>query len=80
MSPESPSEIVAVIVGLDAAKGMKKRKGKKEKIFPPREFFFFRDIAVARYGSIFAVQRHPRRISSATPGISMARTSCPSGV
>ena len=32
------------------------------------------------YGSFRAVHKHPRRINSATPGISIARTSCPSGV
>jgi len=34
----------------------------------------------ARYGSRPAAHRQPRRINSATPGIWIAFTSCPSGV
>ena len=31
-------------------------------------------------GGTFAAHKQPRRINSATPGVSMERTSCPSGV
>ena len=54
--------------------------GGRRKLFSLEQYF--RQISVPKtdYGSRPAAQRHPRRSNSATPGISIAQVSCPSGV
>jgi hypothetical protein len=54
--------------------------GGGEKYFLLGEEFWQKSAPKHRYGDRLATQRHPRRISSAAPGISIERTSCPNGV